>query len=203
MTVKRPTLTEVFPYILIIGAAISLLASFILTYDTLKISSNPHYAPSCSLNPIISCGTVINAANDTIFGLPYPYYGVAAFAVLLTIGVSLLAGAQFKRWFWQGLQGGAVLGFLGSYWLLFKSVHIIHALCPFCLIVDICTTTIVWYATLYTIDQGHIKLPKGKASDAYAWARKNHLGVLILWFVIISGLVLKHFWYYYGRNLHF
>jgi len=201
MATKKLTLQKVLPFILIVGGTIGLIASLILSYDTLKISANPHYAPACSLNPVLSCGSVINATGDHLFGLPYPFFGIAVFAVLITVGASMLAGAVFKRWFWLGLQAGAILGLCSAYWLLFKSVHVIHALCPYCLTVDIFTTIMVWYITLYNIDQKNIRLPKGQTQAVYVWIRRHHLDLLVLWFLIIIALVLKHFWYYYGKHL--
>ncbi len=59
--------------------------------------------------------------------------------------------------------------------------------------------TAFWYVTLYNIDQKNIRLPK-KAGKPYAWIRRHHLDLLVLWFLIITALILKHFWYYYGRN---
>jgi hypothetical protein len=55
------------------------------------------------------------------------------------------------------------------------------------------------YVTLYNIDNKYIKLPKSWARP-YAWIRRHHLDLLVLWLVVIGALILKHFWYYYGRN---
>jgi len=201
MRLKKLTLKSTFPYILLIGGIIGIGASLILSYDTFKVSQNPHYIPSCNLNPVLSCGNVINTAGDTIFHIPYPYYGIAAFAVLITVGSGMLAGAKFKRWYWLTFQAALTLGIIGAYLLLIRSVYRIHALCPYCLSVDVVTTTLFWYLTLYNIDQGHIVFKKPKAKKLYAWIRRHHLDILILWFVIVIGLILKHFWYYYRNHL--
>ncbi len=201
MNFSKLSLNKTFPYILIVVGIIGLFASFVLTHDTLKIAQNSHYVPSCNLNPVLSCGDVINAAGDKILGLPYPYYGIAVFAVLISAGASMLAGAKFKRWYWLVFQTGVTLGTLGAYLLLLKSIFKIHALCPFCLSVDVVTTILFWYTTLYVIDNKYIKLNNAKAKNAYQWVRKHHLDLLILWFIIVIGLILKHFWYYYGKHL--
>jgi uncharacterized membrane protein len=201
MLLTKTSLNRLFPYILVIGGVIGLLASLILSYDTLQVSKNAHYIPSCNLNPVISCGNVINTAGDTIFRLPYPYYGLIAFAVLVTTGAAMLAGAKFKRWYWLAFQAGVTLGTAGAYFLLLKSVYKIHALCPYCLSVDVVTTTLFWYLTLYNIDNGVIKLKNQRLKSIYKWVRSHHLDLLILWFIIVTGLILKHFWYYYGKHL--
>jgi uncharacterized membrane protein len=184
-----------------IGGAIGLFASFVLSHDTLEISKNSHYIPSCNLNPVLSCGNVINTAGDTIFGLPYPYYGIAVFAILIVVGASMLAGAKFKKWYWLTFQAGITLGAIGAYYLLLKSIFKIHALCPYCLSVDVVITTLFWYTTLYNIDKRVITTSSSKLKTIYRWLRLHHLDLLVLWFVLVIAFILKHFWYYYGKHL--
>jgi hypothetical protein len=64
------------------------------------------------------------------------------------------------------------------------------------------TIATFWYVTLYNIEKGHIKLSSGLQGIG-TFARKHHLDILILWFLIIGGLILHHFWYYYGPLLGF
>ena len=197
---KNWTLKKVYPWLIVIVGLVGLVASLILTHDTLAISANPNYIPSCNINPIISCGNVINYKGDDIFGLPYPFYGVAAFAAATTVGVALLAGAQFKKWFWLSYQTAVTLGLAGAYLLLLKSIYRIHALCPFCLSVDVVTTVLFWYTTLYNADRGLIdkRLPNNRW---YKLLRKHHLDILILWLLALAVAIIKHFWYYYGKHL--
>lgn len=201
MSKNKLSLNVVYPYLLVIGGLIGLIASFILTHDTYIISQNPHYIPSCNLNPIISCGNVINASGDKIFGLPFPFYGIAAFPVLITLGVTMLAGAKLKRWFWLLFQVLITLGLLAAYSLLIKSMYVIHSLCPFCLSVDVVTNTLFWYTTLYNLDNHVLKLKGSRANKVYAWIRRHHLDLLLLWFILVTAFILKHFWYYFGKHL--
>jgi hypothetical protein len=69
------------------------------------------------------------------------------------------------------------------------------------MVVWVVTITSFWYVTLYNIDQKHIKLPAGKLHQAYGWMRRHHLDLLVLWLLVITGLILKHFWYYYGHHV--
>jgi len=197
---KNVTLSKAVPYILIIGGVIGLICSFIITQDKLKLAENPHFIPSCNLNPIISCGSVMSSKQGSLFGFPNPWIGLAAFAVLVTIGVGIFAGAKFKRWFWLGLEAGIVLGLLFAYWLLFESIYRIKALCPYCLTVDVVVITTFWYISLYNIQEGYIKLP-GRLIGLGDFARKHHLDILLFWFIILIAIILQHFWYYYGQFL--
>jgi len=162
---------------------------------------NSKFVPTCNLNPVLSCGNVINAPGDKLLGLPYPLYGLPLFPVLIGAGVGMLAGAIYKRWYWITFQVLVTLGTIGAYYLLLKSVYQIHSLCPFCLSVDVVTTVLFWYTTLYNLDTKMISPRSAKAKVAYKWIRKHHLDLLVLWFLIVTGLLLKHFWYYYGKHL--
>ncbi len=197
----KPTLPKTLPFILLVAGIVGLVSSFIITFDKMKLLENPSYRPSCNLNPIISCGSVMQSKQGAAFGFPNPWIGLAAFAVLITIGMSLLAGAKFKRWFWLGLEAGTLFGVGFVHWLFFESVYRIHALCPWCMAVWVITITTFWYVTLYNLQTGVIKLPKTAGWQTFGkFLRVHHLDILVLWLLIITGLILKHFWYYFGKH---
>lgn len=171
-----------------------------ITVEKFDLIQNPSYRPACDLNPVISCGSVMQSKQAYAFGFMNTYIGIIGFPVLVTVGVAALAGAKFKRWFWLCMQIGLGLGIIFAYWLLYESIYSINALCPYCLSVDVVLTTAFWYTLLYNLRTGTIKLP-GKLKTANAFAQRNHLGVLLLWFIIVIFFILKHFWYYYGHHL--
>lgn len=202
MAAKNLTLQKALPWILLIGGIIGYICSFIIMWDKVKLADNPNYIPSCSLNPVVSCGSVMKSAQAHTFGFSNPFIGLGAFPAVAVVGGAMLAGARrMKRWFWITLQIGYVLGTAFAYWLLFESVYRIKALCPYCLTIDVVMTITLWYLTLYNIDQKNIRLPKGKAIVAYGWIRRHHLDILVAWFIIAIALILKHFWYYYGTKI--
>jgi uncharacterized membrane protein len=197
---KKFTLEKVLPWMLIVGGVIGLICSFIISLDKLRLLENPNFKPNCDLNPIVSCLSVMSSKQGSAFGFPNPWIGLAAFSVLITIGAAILAGAKFKRWFWVGLEVGCALGLIFAYWLLFESVFRIHALCPYCLTVDVVVITLFWYVSLFCIEQKFIVLPK-KLTSAGNFSRRHHLDILFVWFLITIIIILKHFWYYYGKYL--
>ena len=193
-----PDFSRALPWLMVVGGLIGLFSSAMLVYDQVKIWQNPGYLPSCNLNPIINCGQVINAHQGDLFGMPAQFFGVVAFPALITIGVALLAGAKFKRWFWLGLQAGAVFGLGFALWLFFVSMYRIQALCPFCLTVDVVVYTIFWYITLHNLQAGHLKIKAGWQKGVN-FAMRHHLDILVLWLVLSAAYIVKHFWYYYGQ----
>ncbi len=198
---KTVSLARTMPWLLVVCGSIGLACALIIMYDKVQLAGNPSFHPNCDLNPIISCGSVMSSPQGQVFGFPNPFIGIAGFAVVITIGISMLAGATFKKWFWRGLWGGTVFGVGFVHWLFFESVYRIQALCPYCMAVWIVTITLFWYVTLYLVQTGVIRL-RGRAQKIGWWARRHHLDILLFWLLIIAFCILKHFWYYYGRHWH-
>lgn len=190
-------LETVLPWLLIVCGVIGLLAAAIIMIDKIELLINPNATFLCDLNPVVSCGSVMQSDQANAFGFPNPIIGLAGFPVLIVTGVIMLAGAQLKRWYWLGLQFGAIFGLGFVHWLFYQSVYNIGALCPYCMAVWVVAITSFWYITLYNLEKGYVKLPAAMGGLG-TFARKHHLDILVLWFLIIAGLILHHFWYYYG-----
>lgn len=194
------SLEQKMPWLLIVTGFIGLIASFILTLDKFELLKNPGYSPSCNLNPVLSCGSIIGTEQASAFGFPNPIIGLIGFSVVITIGVSILAGAKFKKWFWQGLNSASVLAFVFVHWLIYQSLYSIGALCIYCMCVWTITWIIVWYVTLYNLREGNVKTPE-KLKGLVAFAQRHHLDILITWYVIVTVLILENFWYYWKTLL--
>lgn len=194
------TLQKAVPWILVICGSIGLLCSGIIMYDKVQLLIDPSFKPNCDLNPVVSCGSVMQSDQANAFGFPNPFIGLVGFAIVLTTGMALFAGAKFKRWYWLGLQAGTIFGVSFVHWLFYQSVYNINALCPYCMVVWTVTITTFWYVTLYNIQAGHIRL-KGWLEQVATFVRRHHLDILFFWLLLIAFFILKHFWYYYGERL--
>jgi uncharacterized membrane protein len=186
-------------WIFIVCGVVGVLASAIITIEKFEILKNPGTVFICDLNPVISCGSVMQSEQANTFGFMNTFIGLVGFPILVTVGVAMLAGAQFKRWFWLGMEAGLFLGVVFAYWLLYQSTYSIGALCPYCLTVDVVITTAFWYLTLYIIGKGWLPVP-ARLRGAAAFARRHHVDILVFWFLLMVVLILQHFWYYFGRN---
>lgn len=194
------TLQKTLPYILIAAGTIGCVASFVLTYDKIQVLQNPGYEPSCNINPILSCGSVMKTEQASLLGVPNTVFGLVGFSMLLTFGVLLAGGAKVKRWVWIGAQAAAVAGVIFMHYLFFQGVYRINAVCPWCFVVWMVTIPTFWYVTLHNLREGFIKLP-AKLEGLNALAQKHHGDILIVWYLIIFGILLEHFWYYWSTLL--
>lgn len=197
---QKLTLPKTLPYILLIGGTIGVLCATMLTLEKIELIKNPGTQLACDLNPIVACGSVINTHQASAFGFPNPFLGLVGFAVVATIGAAMLAGATFKRWFWLGLQAGTTFGIGFITWLQFQSIITIGALCPFCMTVWVVTIPIFFYTTLYNLREGHLKTPL-KLKGVVNFLQGHHGEVLIVWYLIIIGVIIKEFWYYWSTLL--
>lgn len=193
----RSIIAKALPYVLAVGGALGLAAAFLLMVERIRLAADPDYVPTCSLNPILSCGSIMKTDQAALFGFPNPLLGIVSFAVVTTVGMALLAGAEFRRWFWLGLQVGVLLGVVFVHWLIFQSLYRIGALCPYCMVVWSVTILIFWYVTLANAEAGRIPLPN-VARRAVSTAARFHTVVLAVWMLAIVTLILQRFWSYWS-----
>ena len=174
-------------WLLTVAGALGLAAAFVLTVEKFRLLQNPAYQPTCSINPIRSCGSIMESDQAEVFGFPNPLLGLIGFTMVLTTGAAVLAGATLPRWWWLGLQAGAVLGVVFVHWLFAQSVYRIGALCPYCILVWIVTIAVFWYVTLHNL--------RGRPfADAVA---RYHSTILTAWLLVLTALIgaeFRDFW---------
>lgn len=125
------------PIMIIIGGALGLLASLVLSYESLILAGNTGQALNCDLNSVLSCSVVAQQPSAALLGFPNSFIGMMAFSVLITIGVVALSGARLPKWFMSALLGGIVAGLAFAGWMFIESFAVIGVLCPWCLTTDI------------------------------------------------------------------
>jgi uncharacterized membrane protein len=182
-------------WLYVIGGLIGLAAAAALTLEKIAKLTNPNYVPTCSINPVISCGSVMDSSQAEAFGFPNPLIGIATFAVVTTAGAAMLAGFTPPRWFRVGMQVGTTFGVVFVHWLIAASLYDIRALCPYCMVVWTVTIPIFWYTTLDTLRAFDRTRPAGEALGRY------HSTVLATWYAVIVIQVLIAFWYYWKTLL--
>lgn len=178
-------------WLLTICGAIGLLAAADLTIERAKLLADPSYRPSCSLNPVLSCGSVILQPQAQVFGFANSLLGIAGFAVVTTIGVGILARAQYARWFWIGLNVGALAGLVFVHWLAVQSLYVIGALCPYCMVVWVVTMTVFVAVTLSNIRTGVFSSdPSRRPGRPRVWLG---IAIIVVWIAIVSALIIIRF----------
>ena len=184
------------PWLLLVGGVIGLVAAFVLTVEKIAMIADPSYLPSCSLNPVLSCGSVMATPQASVFGFPNSLLGVAGFAAVAATGAALLAGARLAGWFWLGLQAGVTAGIVFVHWLIAQSLYRIGALCPYCMIVWAVTIPIFLYVSLSVLDRFDSQLPAA-ARKVVSAVNRFHGVVLTGWALVLLALITQRFWSYW------
>jgi uncharacterized membrane protein len=188
---------KAFAWVLILAGIVGLLASFILTVDKIHVLQDPSYNPTCNINPIISCGSVMKTPQASVFGIPNSLFGVVGFTAIITTGVAISWGAKMGKRFWQLFNLGLLLGVGSVAWLLYQSVFVIQTLCIYCMSVWVVVLMLVWYTTLWNNQQGNLR-HHPKLGRAVEFAHRNHFGILLMTYFVILCIIVSQFWYYFG-----
>jgi uncharacterized membrane protein len=175
----------------LIAGVVGLISSVTLTIEKIEILVNPAYVPSCSINPVLSCGSVMITPQASAFGFPNPLMGIAGFTVVVVTGVLAVTKVQLPRWYWTGLTIGTALAVVFIHWLIFQTLYRIGALCPYCMV--------VWSVTiplLVVVSSIALRPLAGNvvARVLYTW----RWSLVALWFTAIILLILVRFWNYWS-----
>ncbi len=186
--------------IVTVASLIAFAAAVILMIEKLKLIGNPDYVPTCSINPVLSCGSIMESDQAAAFGFPNPLLGIAGFGGLSMIGAAMVAGASIPRWMWLTIQAGVTFAFGFVCWLIFQSLYRIEALCPYCMVVWVAVFTLFLYVTLYNLTAGNIPVP-GRTSRVIAVAAKYHGVILTVVILTVTALIGEAFWSYWSTLL--
>lgn len=170
-----------------LAALTALLFSSILMVEKLELLKNPDYRPTCTVDEVLACGNVMTTPQAEVFGFANPLLGIAGFAILVTAGVALLAGARFAQWFWFGLYLGATFAVGFVTWLMYESLYEIGSLCPYCMV--------VWSMSIIIFVQimAHIFQPYRATAAVDAFVRYRVV-IMVVWHLVIVALILARFW---------
>ncbi|MGB3480913.1 MAG: vitamin K epoxide reductase family protein [Mycobacterium sp.] len=175
----------------LLAGIIGLTAAATLTIEKIELLLDPSYVPSCSINPVLSCGSVMITPQASVFGFPNMLIGLVGFTVVIVSGVLAVANVRLPQWYWVGLAIGNALGVVFVHYLIFQSLYRIGALCPYCMV--------VWT----------VMIPLFVVSASIAlrpWAGNPVLGALYqwrwsivaLWFTAVVLMILVRFWTYWS-----
>lgn len=180
----------------LIAGVIGLVSSATLTVEKIDLLANSSYVPSCNINPILSCGSVMVTPQASAFGFPNPLLGVAGFTVVVVAGVLAVAKVSLPQWFWIGLTVGILSGAVLVHWLIFQSLYRIGALCPYCLVVWAVTVTLL-VVVLSIVFRGSLDDSGALVRVLFQW----RWSIVVLWFTAVFLLIMVRFWDYWSTLL--
>ncbi|WP_402469210.1 vitamin K epoxide reductase family protein [Isoptericola aurantiacus] len=160
-----------FGTLLVVLGGIGFGGSLWLAIEKILKLQDPDRVTSCSINVFLDCGVAMGSWQGSLLGFPNPFLGVAAFPVVITTGVVLLAGARLPRWYLLSLLAGTVLGELLIFFLMWTSFYALVALCPACMVVWTIMWPLLWVQVVRAVQDGDLTVGDGlrAAITGYRW----------------------------------
>ena len=147
----RPTAMAVW---LIVAGVIGWWAAFSLTMERLHLLADPDAIASCDFSVLVQCTANLESWQGSVFGFPNPILGLAGWVAPIVVGVALLAGARFARWFWWLFELGMLFAFCFVLWLIGQSIFVLGTLCPWCMVTWVVTIPTFYVVTLHILRAG-------------------------------------------------
>lgn len=184
----RPSGLGVF---LVLASTIGFFAAFRLTIDKVGTFTDPTSAPSCNFSVIVQCGKNLSSWQGSLFGFPNPLIGIGGWMSLLLIGIMIVSGLTFARWFWICMNIGALLAIVFVGWLVYQSIFALGTLCPWCMVTWSVAIPTFWLITLHNLKTGVIRVSEGPRrffAGAYTYVPL----VTLLCYLVIAGVAQAH-----------
>jgi uncharacterized membrane protein len=179
---------------ILIAGVIGLIASATLTVEKIELLLNPAYVPSCNLNPIVSCGSVMTTPQASALGFPNSLIGIGAFAVVTVTGVLAVTKVPLPHWYWVGMTLGTLAGAGFVHWLIYQSLYRIGALCPYCMVVWVATISLLVVVASIAFVPSDEQRGGVVARELYHW----RWSIATIWFTAVLLLIVVRFWAYWS-----
>jgi uncharacterized membrane protein len=179
--VVAPRRPLVLAIVLIVTGAVGWYAAFNLMIDKIEVLIHPKVILGCNIGPVVNCGKNLDSWQGSLLGFPNPILGLGGFVAPIAVGVALLAGAAFARWFWVTFNVGVAGAFALCLWLAYQSFFEIHTLCLWCALVWSVTIPMFLLLTLYNAREGSFGPRLIRIGSAlYGWVPALTLGVYVV-----------------------
>jgi len=156
----RPTVLAVW---LVLAGVIGWWAAFSLTMEKLQHLADPDRSASCDFSVLVQCSANLDSWQGSIFGFPNPILGLTGWVAPIAVGMAILAGARFARWFWWLFWLGIAFAFGFVVWLISQSIYApnLHTLCPWCMVTWAVTIPTFYALTLHLLRSGQVPVSAG------------------------------------------
>jgi uncharacterized membrane protein len=175
---------KIFGAVLVIAGLAGLTAAYNLSLDKVTVILSPGATLNCNVSILVECGKNLGSWQGSLFGFPNPLIGLGGFSVVLLVGIAVLSGVRYPRWWWVAFSIGVMGAFAFITFLIISSVYVINTLCLWCALVWTVTIPTFWLTTTYNLKNGNLRVSARATrffSGAYTWVP---LVTLVCYFVI-------------------
>lgn len=148
---RRPWIFAVW---LVVAGVVGLWAAFALTMEKFVLLEDPQADLDCNLSVLVQCGVNLESWQGELFGFPNPIIGLVGWMAPIVVGMSLIAGARFPRWYWIVFNLGVAGAMALVIFLIYSSIYVLGTLCPWCMLTWSVTIPTFWYVTARNAAEG-------------------------------------------------
>lgn len=145
---------RVVAVLLIVIGAIGWFASAQLVIERVVLAADAQAQLNCDFSLVVQCGKNLASWQGSVFGFPNPLLGLGGFVAPIAVGVAMLAGGRFARWFWIAFDAGMLGAIVFVGWLISQSIFSLGTLCPWCMLVWSVTIPLFWVVTFRNAAEG-------------------------------------------------
>ncbi|QEW03310.1 vitamin K epoxide reductase family protein [Microbacterium lushaniae] len=178
-TAPSPASPKALAVWLVIAGVVGWWAAYSLTMERLQLLADPGSTASCDFSVLIQCGKNLDSWQGSVFGFPNPILGLTGWMAPVVVGMALLAGARFARWFWWLFTLGTAGALAFVVWLIAQSIFSLSTLCPWCMVTWAVTIPTFYAVLLHVLREGILP-----ASPAV----RRAAGVLMSWLPLVVVL---------------
>ena len=175
--------------VLVVAGLAGLLAAYNLSVDKVTAILFPDTKLNCSFSILVSCGDNLKSWQGSLFGFPNPLIGLGGFAVVLLVGIAVLAGVRYPRWWWIAFGIGVIGALAFITFLIYSSVFVIATLCVWCATVWVVTIPTFWLTLLGNLKNGYFRVgPRATKffASAYTWTPLLTLACYLVIFLLFQ-----------------
>jgi uncharacterized membrane protein len=137
-----------------------------LTLEKFDKATGSTAPASCDFSVVVQCSANLDSAQGSVFGFPNPILGLTGWMAPIVVGMAVLAGARFARWFWLTFFAGVTFAFGFVIWLITQSIFFLGTLCPWCMVTWIVTIPTFYAVAVHLLRSGVVSSTRVRAVGA-------------------------------------
>jgi uncharacterized membrane protein len=183
---------------MLVSSSLSLIASLVLSIDAIKLAEAPSSKLACDINAIVSCGKVAKSWQSNLLGFPNAFLGLILEPVIITVAIAGLGLVAFPRRFLKVAHVGYGIGLAFALWLLSQSFFVIHAFCPWCLLVTASTITVFSTMTRINLLENTWGFSESRHAKVVAFLDRGWGRVI---YTVTYAIIILMIYFKYGQEI--
>ncbi|WP_449278945.1 vitamin K epoxide reductase family protein [Leucobacter sp. GX24907] len=180
--VSKPLTARKFGVLLVTLGALGLILSYGLAIAKLELIADSSAWLVCDQGGAMRCSPVLASPGAAIFGFPNSFFGMSGFAVVIVVGVLVLARASLPSWFWTWFGIGMAAALVLVVLFEIYSLAGVGVICGDCVLMWLITAIAYFYTRAWQVQEGHVRRPRALGR----LIARHRLLVTVIW----AGIVL-------------